>query len=378
MPDAALTVLDDDTVALVLSGDWLVEFGLASPSDVMRDLAAVRAEGRKASSLRVDARRVGRWDSSLILYLFEISQALEREGRAIDPTDVPDGIRSMLDLATKVPEREGARREESKAPFVKVVGEEVLSALKSSRDMVRFLGEACVAFVGAVTGRARFRARDLLSIIEDCGARALPIVALISILIGMILAFVGAVQLQQFGAQVYVANLVGLAMVREIGGIMTAIILAGRTGAAFAAQLGTMKVNEEIDAFQTLGIQPMEFLVLPRMLAMILMMPLLVIYANVIGMFGGALVAAGTLDVSFLQYYQQLSGAVTLTDWVGGLIKAALFGVIVAIAGCLRGIQAGNSAASVGNAATSAVVTAIVFIIVADAILTVVYTVLGV
>ena len=214
--------------------------------------------------------------------------------------------------------------------------------------------------------------------IQECGAQALPIVTLISFLVGLILAFVGAVQLKQFGAQIYVANLVGLGMAREMGAMMTAIIMAGRTGAAFAAQLGTMRVNQEIDALTTLGIAPMQYLVLPRMLALMLMMPLLCLYADLVGIVGGAVVGITMLDLGIVEYFNQTQQALSVTDFVLGLIKSVVFGVLVAIAGCLRGMQCGNSSAAVGNAATSAVVTGIVFIVVSDSILTVLYDVLGV
>jgi phospholipid/cholesterol/gamma-HCH transport system permease protein len=194
----------------------------------------------------------------------------------------------------------------------------------------------------------------------------------------MILAFVGAIQLMKFGAQIYTANLVGLGMARQMGAMMTAIIMAGRTGAAFAAQLGTMQVNQEIDAFKTMGISPMEFLVLPRMLALMLMMPLLTLYSDLMGILGGFIVSATVLDLSATVYYQQTVSAITLTDFAIGLVMGTVFGVLVAIAGCLRGMQAGGSAASVGVATTSAVVTSIVFIVVANAIFTVTLNVLGI
>lgn len=215
-------------------------------------------------------------------------------------------------------------------------------------------------------GRARFRGTDLLQHIEDSGAHALPIVTLVSVLVGMILGFVGAVQLRLFGAQIYVADLVGIATVREMGAIMTAIIMAGRTGAAYAAQLGTMQVNEEIDALTTLGIPPIDFLVLPRMLALMLMMPLLCIYADFMGIMGGAIVGVGMLDITAVQYFKQTQAAIDLTNFSLGVSKSLAFAIIVALSGCLRGLQCGRSASAVGDAATSAVVTAIVWIIVTD------------
>jgi phospholipid/cholesterol/gamma-HCH transport system permease protein len=229
-----------------------------------------------------------------------------------------------------------------------------------------------------MTARARFQSRDLWVLIQECGVQALPIVSLISVLVGLILAFVGAVQLQQFGAQIFVADLVAIAMTREMGAMMAAIIMAGRTGAAFAAQLGTMQVNEEIDALKTLGISPIDFLVLPRMTALILMLPLLTIYADVLGIIGGALVGVVMLDLPPILYWNQTVQAITLNDVLLGVGKSAVFGVLIALSGCLRGIQSGRSASAVGAAATSAVVTAIVLIVVFDGIFAVIANILGI
>ena len=235
-----------------------------------------------------------------------------------------------------------------------------------------------MAFARMLRGKARFRHRDMFRIIQDVGAEALPIVSLISVLVGFILAYVGSLQLRQFGADEYVANLVAIAMSREMAAMMTGIIMAGRTGAAFAAQLGTMTANEEIDALRTAAISPMEFLVLPRILALVLMLPLLTLYANLMGMIGGAGVGLMLLDIEPLQYLTQTRNSVDLVDFATGLIKSAAYGVIVAVSGCLRGMQCGRSASAVGEAATSAVVTGIVFIVVCSATLTVVYQVLGI
>jgi phospholipid/cholesterol/gamma-HCH transport system permease protein len=243
---------------------------------------------------------------------------------------------------------------------------------------VAFVGQALVAFGKLLQGTARFRRSDLVLVIQECGAQALPIISLISFLVGLILAFIGAVQLQQFGAQIYIADLVGLGMARAMGAMMAAIIMAGRTGAAFAAQLGTMTVNEEIDALSTMGISPMEFLVLPRMLALMLMMPLLCLYANLMGILGGFVIGVGMLGLGSREYFNQTQAALDLTDFSVGLLNAVVYGVLVALAGCLRGMQCGQSASAVGEATTSAVVTALVWIIVATAILTIMYDVLGV
>ena len=206
--------------------------------------------------------------------------------------------------------------------------------------------------------------------------KAFGIVSLISFLVGVILAFMGAVQLEQFGAAIYVADLVGIGMVRDMGAMMTAIIMAGRTGAAFAAQLGTMKVTQEIDALTTMGISPIEFLVLPRVIALLLMMPLLCIYSDFVGVLGGAAVGAGMLGITMHSFLQEALHALTLGGAIGGVIKATVYGVIVAVAGCLRGMQCGSSSSAVGDAATAAVVTGIVYIVVACGIFAVVFHIL--
>jgi phospholipid/cholesterol/gamma-HCH transport system permease protein len=224
----------------------------------------------------------------------------------------------------------------------------------------------------------RFRAIDLFLLIQQCGAQALPIVTLISFLVGVILAFVGAVQLKQFGAQIYVADLVGIAMVREMGAMMTGIIMAGRTGAAFAAQLGTMKVTQELDAFTTMGFSPLEFLVLPRVIALVLMMPLLCLYSDFVGVLGGAAIGVGMLDLSWTTYFRETTHAIDLTDLFGGVFKSSVYGLLIALSGCLRGIQCGNSSSAVGDAATSAVVTGIVAIVAACGVFAVVFYVLGI
>jgi phospholipid/cholesterol/gamma-HCH transport system permease protein len=201
---------------------------------------------------------------------------------------------------------------------------------------------------------------------------------LISFLVGLILAFVGAIQLQQFGASIYVADLVGIAMVREMGAMMTAIVMAGRTGASYAAQLGSMKVSQEIDALTTMGISPLEFLVLPRMIALALMMPLLCLYSDLMGIVGGAAVGVSMLDLSARVYFQETFHAVALGDLAGGIFKASVYGLLIALSGCLRGMQTGNSSSAVGESTTAAVVTSIVFIISACGMFAVLFYILGI
>ena len=360
-------------VTLRLAGSWRLQDRLPSPADVEAKLAAGTASTRH---LGFDARGVTGWDTGLLIFVTGVLGSAKSLGFAVDRSGLPEGVRKLLDLAAAVPERD-TKRGGARPAFLARVGQGALSMLGGAREMITFVGEATVALGHAAVGRARFRRVDLMLNIQEAGVNALGIVSLISFLVGLILAYVGAVQLRRFGAEIYVADLVGIAMVRQIGPMMTAVVMAGRTGAAYAAQLGTMRVNEEIDAVQTMGISPVEFLVLPRMLGLIIMMPLLTVYADLVGILGGAVVGAGMLKLGFLPYWNRTWVAVDLADFAMGLISASVFGVLVAIAGCLRGLQSGRSSAAVGLAATSAVVTGIVFIVVADAILTVIYDAVG-
>lgn len=318
------------------------------------------------------------WDTGLLIFLAEIRRFCGEEKLGLKTKGLPQGVKNLLELAAAVPEKKDARKADKRASFLLLLGNEAVDFFRSVSDLLEFVGQATVAFLKLLRGKAQYRRADLGLIIEACGAQALPIVTLISFLVGMILTFVGAIQLKLFGAELYVANLVGIAMVRLMAAIMTGIVMAGRTGGAFAAQLGTMQVNQEIDALKTLGLSPMEFLVLPRMLALTLMMPLLTLYANVMGVIGGAVLALSIPNISLIQYYDQTTKAVGLWDLGIGLFSSALFGGIVALSGCMRGMQCGRSASAVGDAATSAVVTAIVGIIVATAIITIMADILGV
>lgn len=362
----------DGSLLVTLTGRWSV--GGQTPP--LRRVTDALDNGVK--TLRFDTREVAAWDSGLLNFVAKLVDYCRANDIGVENSGLPGGVISLLKLANAVPERAGARRTSGKESFLHDVGVEAIDSVRSAGEIVRFLGDAALAFIRMFMGRARYRLSDVMWTIQQVGAQALPIVSLVSFLVGLILAFVAAVQLEQFGAQIYVANLVVLAMAREMGAMMTGIILAGRTGAAFAAQIGAMTVNEEIDALRTTGLDPMEFIVLPRMLALVLMTPLLCLYADLMGILGGAFVGAVMLDISFLEYFVQTRSAVSLTDFSSGLFKAGVYGVIVAVAGCLRGMQCGRSSAAVGEAATSAVVTGIVFIVVASAILTIIYNALDI
>ncbi len=362
----------DNTLVVRIAGTWNISDGLHSVEEFKEKIGAT-----PPSRVSFETTELRAWDGSLLVYLAKLKDYCFKLSISVAGHGLPVGVANLLDLATAVPEKKDARKEKRRIPFLTKIGEATLNAGSSAGEMLSFIGEACIALTRLIRGKARFRRSDLFLLIQECGAQALPIVSLISVLVGLILAFVGAVQLKLFGAQIYVADLVGIGMAREMGAMMTAIVMAGRTGAAFAAQLGTMEVNEEIDALKTLGISPMEFLVLPRMLALVLMLPLLCLYADLMGILGGGLIGVGLLDITPMQYFNETKSALTLMQFVAGLIKAGVFGVLVALAGCLRGIQCGRSASAVGEAATSAVVTAIVSIIVSDALLTVIYDRIG-
>ncbi|WP_424990939.1 MlaE family ABC transporter permease [Fluviibacterium sp. S390] len=359
---------------LAFSGDWTLQAKAPGSAAIASALAA----GTGIRRIGFDTDALAQWDSTFITAILGVVAQGKAAGIDVDLGGLPAGAQRLVTLATAVPERQGARRTATRDGFLVGLGKWWLASYKSMQDSLAFVGEATIALARFSVGRARFRRVDLMIALEACGPKALPIVTLISVLIGLILAFVGAIQLRQFGAQIYVADLVAIAMAREMAAIMTGIIMAGRTGAAFAAQLGTMQVNEEIDAFRTLGFSPMEFLVLPRMLALIVMMPLLCIYANILGILGGGIVGIWMLGLTPTAYYVQTIASVSLTDFGIGISKSVIFGIVVALAGCLKGLQSGRSASAVGDAATSAVVLSIVMIIVLDGFFAVVTSIMGI
>jgi len=357
-----------------LAGSWHMGEPVPSEGVVFEELE----RQPRPKGIAFDTRKLAEWDSSLLTFLIKVINHCKKKRIRMAKKGLPQGAQRLIALATAVPEKKDTGKEQVSKGFITQVGENTVNFFHSGGEMLAFIGEAFFAFLKLLAGKANFRRSDMLLIIQECGAQALPIVSLISLLVGLILAFVGAVQLMMFGAQIYVADLVGIAMVRVLGAVMTGIIMAGRTGASFAAQLGTMQVNEELDALTTLGVSPMEFLVLPRMLALVLMMPLLCLYADMMGVLGGLIVGVSMLNLDVLEYYHQTTQAIRLNDLWIGLFHGAVFGVLVASAGCLRGMQCGRSASAVGEATTSAVVTSIVAIIVATAIITVICNVIGI
>ncbi|MGC2461402.1 MAG: ABC transporter permease [Steroidobacteraceae bacterium] len=360
-------------VIVEIAGDWLGRTALPDLGPVDKELG-----GGGVSAMEFEAKQLGRWDSALMARILAIDDLCAKANVELRAKTLPDGLAKLIALAEAVPEKTDAARPDVKRTFLQRVGESGLDVWNGATAMLSFMGESVLAFVQMLRGRAQFRWSDTWLVIQQCGPEALGIVALINFLIGLILAFVGATELSQFGASIYTADLVAIATVREMACIMTGIIMCGRTGAAFAAQLGTMKVNQEIEAFQTFGISPFEFLVLPRMLALILMMPLLCVFADLISIAGGFLASTLMLDITPALYLHRTVEAISLVGFLLGVCKGGFFGVLVALTGCLRGMQCGTNAAAVGEATTSAVVTGITWIIASDGIFAVICNALNI
>ena len=363
-----------DRLCLSLSGDWVVGASIPALADVQGQVKNLAPP----ATVAFDCLGLSRWDSRLLTFITSVMGQCEASGVMVDRSGLPSGVQGMLALARAVPEREDVQRTARSPGFLASVGEQTLRGWQDFQHLAEFVGEVCLAFGRLLLGKARMRSSDLWLLVQECGPNALPIISLIAVLVGMILAFVGAVQLKLFGAQIFIADLVGLGMAREMGAMMTAILMAGRTGAAYAAELGSMTVNDEIDALKTSGFSPMEFLVLPRIMALFLTIPFLCLYADILGILGGALVASGLFDVSFSEYQIQIQNRLRLIDFEVGIGKSAVFGILVAIAGCMRGLQCRRNATAVGLATTSAVVTGIVFIVISDAVMTLLVTTLNV
>ncbi|MGX9463406.1 MlaE family ABC transporter permease [Shewanella sp. A14] len=361
--------MHDDNCLLNIAGDW--QLGLAPlGADICTALP------KDCRSVTLVTTELLQWDSSLAIALLQLSLWCEKEKLSLNLQDSPESLQQLMQLSTDVAVYQ-ATNDDAIGGIWLTLRQGLIKQGLQVHDGLVFVGNSTLALGRWLRGNARTRRSDIVFFIEQAGPKGLGIVTLISLLVGMILAYLGSVQLRQLGAQVYVANLVAIGMVREMGALMTGVIMAGRTGAAYAAQLGTMQVNEEIDALRVMGISTMEFLVLPRLLALVFIMPLMCIYSDVIGMLGGAIVANG-MGVSYTQYILQTQVAIDWVDISTGLIKSVVFGFLIAIAGCQAGLLCGRDSNAVGVATTNAVVRAIVFLVVSDAALNILYDKLGI
>ncbi|MBU0547906.1 MAG: ABC transporter permease [Candidatus Omnitrophica bacterium] len=361
------------TLQLKLSGDWQLSAGLPSVNEVLAQLDS-HADITEISFV---ASQDFKWDSAFISLLLKLSSISKQKNIRITVQGLPPQVEKLLKLTPAQAEKIIPHKiiEES---FLDGIGSRVIEVKVTIFSLLNFLGDIVLAFKRLACGQVFFRKDDFFAIVQRCGIDALGLVSLISILVGIILAFIGAIQLKLFGAQIYIADIVGIAMVRVMGAIMTAILMAGRTGASFAAELGIMQVNEEIDALKTLGVSPVEFLIMPRVLALVMMMPLLTIYADLMGIIGGFVISTGVLGLNPVEYSNHTITAIKLSNLWLGLIHSFVFGIIIAVAGCYRGMQCKRSSVGVGEATTSAVVTAITAIVIATAIITFVCQIIGV
>ncbi len=353
-----------DGVVIRLSGDWKMNEGLS-------DFAAVLSQAEEDGavfSVGFDALDLGTWDSSLLTFLLQGAASCQTRGIAFQEHTLPENVRRLITLARVVPEQK-TRAAAGKGSFLESLGQWALAAGEETRVGLAFIGESLLSLGRLLVGRSRMRWGVFWAIVQTSGPGALPIVTLICFMVGLIIAFLGAVILQRFGAGIYSAHVVGFGMLRELGALMTGIIMVGRTGAAFAAEIGSMKASEEIDALQTMGVSPMDYIVLPRMLALFLIMPLLTVYGDAVGILGGMMVSTSMMDISVPLFLSTMFDAVTFFDFGLGVIKGTVFGGLIAVAGCLRGIQCGHSADAVGAATTSAVVTGITLILLANALI---------
>jgi phospholipid/cholesterol/gamma-HCH transport system permease protein len=348
-------------VQVALGGAWRI--GEPTPEPALVE-DAITAE--RSARVQFDSRAVTSWGSTLVLFAADVFAIADAAHVAVDRSGLPDGVQRLLALveAPGVPAAPPARR---RSALVRI-GMRVLARRGVLRAFLAAIGERTLALGRLVRGRAKFRPGELLVQMQATGASALGIVGLVAGLLGFVIAFISAAQLQSLGSSLYVAKLVGIAMVRDLGPMMAGIVVAGRTGAAFAAELGTMQVTQEIDALTTLGIPPLDFVVIPRVLAVTLTMPLLCVYADVIGVIGGAAVGVGLMHIAPGLYLAQTLHAVSLTQLAGGLVKAATYGFLIGEASCYMGLRATRSAADIGSAATAGVVASTVLVIAASAL----------
>ncbi|MBW2145563.1 MAG: MlaE family lipid ABC transporter permease subunit [Deltaproteobacteria bacterium] len=334
-------------------------------------------ERTSPTRLVVEASRIDYCDGAGIGLLMELRRRQHRAGGEVEIRGLRAEFKQLLDLFAPAEFEEPITRKPKHSSLPEEIGRATFTIWEDTRMLITFVGELSAALFHASLNPLRVRWKDVLRVAETAGVNALPIIALISFLVGLIMAFQSAIPMRQFGAEIFVANLIGLSMLRELGPLMTAIVLAGRTGSAFAAELGTMKVNEEIDALTTMGLDPVRFLVVPRVIAAVVMTPLLTVFADLLGVIGGSFVLL-SLGYPIITYFNQILSSVTYVDLAGGLFKSFIFGILIAGIGCLRGLQTESGASGVGESTTRAVVSGIILIVLTDGVFSVAYYYLGI
>ena len=358
---------------LVLSGCWSASaLGTLEPL-----LSSLRVGGE--APLLADASAVEELDTAGAWLLQKLLERLHSQGIEVRLEGLRPEFAKLLTLITEqVAAQKPASPSDAKpAPTpIAVLGQNVHTALDQGTALLAFVGETTMAVVACLAHPTRWRWRPILYNIRSAGFDALPIVALLSFLLGIVVAYQGADQLRQYGANIFVADLVGLSMLREFAPLITAIIIAGRSGSAYAAQIGTMAVTEEIDAMRTIGIAPLELLVLPKIMALVIALPLLTVFADVMGVLGGMIMARAQLGVGYGEFLDRFVKAVSLTSYAVGIGKAPVFAAIIALVGCFQGFRTRGGADSVGRQTTRAVVQSIFMVIVADALFSIAFSVL--
>jgi len=334
-------------------------------------------EQQQVKSITVDCADIAYCDGAGIALLVYIRQAADRIGATLELAGLSDDLSGMLALYSSTKLDAAHSKKMNPREFVEEVGKTFVDTLVGIKEHIVFPGELAVGLVKTLFHPSGRRVKDFMIVAEASGAKAVPIIGMLGFLVGLILGFQGAVLMAQFGAEIYIADFVGKSVARELGPLITAIIVAGRTGSAFAAELGTMKVNEEIDALKTMGLDPVRFLVVPRVMAATLMTPLLAVLTNVAGLAGGAVVMTG-IGFPLVTYVNRVLAAVTTADYLGGLSKSVVFGLLIASSGCLCGLRTGEGASAVGNSATRAVVSSIIMIVIADGVFAVLFYYLGI
>ncbi|MFC7332285.1 MlaE family lipid ABC transporter permease subunit [Rhodocista pekingensis] len=369
------TAWEEDQWVLAAGGRWDL-------SAVPRLDQRLRTAGpdRPASPVCIDLSGLVALDTAGALLIDRLAERLRAEGHTVAIVGARPDLCALL--------REVRRASRTDAPalprhqpmhdLLERVGRATVEAGQDAAQLLGFLGMVTITALRLVRQPRRFRLTPFVFHLEQVGLNALPIVGLLSFLIGIVLAYQGADQLRLFGAEIFVVNLLGIGVLREIGILMTSIIVAGRSGSAFTAQIGTMKVNQEVDAMRTLGLDPVELLVLPRLLALMVALPLLGFYANVVALFGGAVMAYSYLDITFGQFLKQLQLAVNETTLFVGLVKAPVFAIVIALVGCYEGLRVTGSAQSVGQLTTRSVVVSIFLVIVLDALFSILFSYLGI
>ncbi|MDH3700842.1 MAG: MlaE family lipid ABC transporter permease subunit [Alphaproteobacteria bacterium] len=365
------TSQDGGRLILVAGGSWTIR----DAADLESALEEVSPNGVDAASIELSG--VTEMDTAGAWLVRRTALAFEASGVPIDIRGMADAylpLGRIVELTADCATRPVSIPHNYWRAMVERVGRATLEFLDEGKALLNFYGRTVAGFGALVRRPGRLRYTALVNQVELTGLNAIPIVCLLSFLIGIVIAFVGADQLRRFGAEIFTVNLLGVIMLREIGVLMTAIMVAGRSGSAYTAQIGTMQVNEEIDALRTLGLDPMDVLVIPRICGLLISLPILAFLAEIAGLLGGAMMATMVLDVTFTQFVRQLESVVTLNHFAVGMVKAPVFAYIIAIVGCYEGLRVGGSAESVGRMTTKSVVTSIFLVIIADAIFSVIFS----